>query len=215
MTAEEPTASWIQKPNRSTDDVETEYDALADRYDGELTSWGWDTPEICAQMLKAHLGATGPIVDVGCGTGLSGEHMRALGLQPIDGVDISRKSLALAKQKDVYRELSRCDLLQPLPWPADHYAGVCCSGVLSNIPHVSFLQELQRIVRPGGIIVCSHRDDLAKIDSFEQRLHDISSAGGWVIVESRPSLPYLHGRDDYAEADMRVSYYALQVTPDS
>lgn len=212
MSRDHLTASWIQKPNRTADDTEAEYDAIASHYDVDMPSWGWDTPAICAQMLKEHIGAIGPILDVGCGTGLSGENLREAGLDPIDGVDISRKSLTLAAEKKVYRELSRCDLLQPLPWPADHYEGVCCSGVLSNIPSIDFLKELQRIVRPGGVIACSHRDDLAELDGFEQRVDEISSAGGWVLVEARRSLPYLHGRNDYASADMRVSYYALRVT---
>lgn len=49
-------------------------------------------------------------VDLGCGTGLSGEVFRPL-IKKMHGVDISPKMLELAKEKNVYNALSSCDLL--------------------------------------------------------------------------------------------------------
>jgi len=212
MKEQELTGTWLEKPNRVAADAAAEYDALADTYDQDLPRWGWDTPEICAQMLSDHLSHEDTVLDVGCGTGLSGEQLRRAGFQYVDGADLSRKSLAIAEPKGIYRELFCCDLLQPLPWPADTYAGICCSGVLSNIPTADFLLEMCRIVRPSGVIVCSHREDLARQDDFEQRIEAMVGAGRWTVLEARRSVPYLHGKAEYADADLRAHYYALRVS---
>ncbi len=206
-------STWLAQPNRTTADVESEYDALAPTYEEDIQRWGWDTPEICARMLRHHTTEQGVIIDVGCGTGLSGLCLRRQGFETIDGADISQQSLALAGDKEIYRELYCCDLLKPLPWASDNYSGVCCSGVLSNIPDINFLRELCRIVRPGGVIVCSHREDLAREDNFEGRVETLSREGQWVMLESKLGVPYLPGKEDYARAGVKAHYYALRVSP--
>ena len=66
------------------------YDDWADSYDEELGALGYVTPKRCAEALIS-VGAdpSQPILDIGCGTGVSGAALKAAGFQKIDGVDPS------------------------------------------------------------------------------------------------------------------------------
>ena len=61
-----------------------------------------------------------PVLDIGCGTGLVGEALRALGDWTIDGLDLSPEMLDEARGKTardgspVYRDLHVADLTAPL-----------------------------------------------------------------------------------------------------
>jgi len=47
-----------------------------------------------------------PVLDVGCGTGVSGLFLRDVGFADIHGSDFLPEMLALAKEKDIYNTLS-------------------------------------------------------------------------------------------------------------
>lgn len=66
------------------------YDAWADSYDAEIAENGYATPARCAAALAATgLGRSAAILDLGCGTGLSGVALAAEGFTVIDGTDLS------------------------------------------------------------------------------------------------------------------------------
>ena len=64
-------------------------------------------------LARANPGLESPVVDLGCGTGLSGEALRAAGFADVDGYDFSEGMLALARKKNCYREIINTDLSQP------------------------------------------------------------------------------------------------------
>jgi SAM-dependent methyltransferase len=77
-------------------------------------------------------GGTGPVLDVGAGTGLVGAALRALGFTgQIDGVDLSPQMLDQAREKQVYRDLFEADITRPLPLPGG-YTGVVSSGTFTH-----------------------------------------------------------------------------------
>lgn len=100
-----------------------------------------------------------PILDVGCGTGIVGDELRALGVQHIDGLDISPEMLAEAKKRTdadgnpIYGQLTEADLTQPLPLAAASYGAVVSSGTFTH-GHVGpeALGQLIDLVRPGGLL---------------------------------------------------------------
>ena len=49
------------------------------------------------------------ILDYGCGTGLSGYALQAVGFENIDGLDISQEMVRLAEKKLIYRSLKVFD----------------------------------------------------------------------------------------------------------
>eukprot|EP01048_Picozoa_sp_COSAG05_P006816 COSAG05_NODE_460_length_9597_cov_8.288798_2_plen_388_part_00 len=81
-------------------DVTDFYDTWADSYDDTMGKWGWEGPERVAEAFARYGCLTSAIVDIGCGTGLSGAELRAVGCSgDIVGVDISTQSLSKAQTR--------------------------------------------------------------------------------------------------------------------
>lgn len=73
-----------------------------------------------------------PILDLGCGPGLSGEALQRVGFKEIDGCDFSESMFALARKKDCYRELFRVDLAQLYSILERGYRHAVLAGVLHH-----------------------------------------------------------------------------------
>lgn len=93
----------------------------------------------------------GPVLDVGCGTGIVGVALRERGVEIVDGVDISPEMLAQAAAKQSYRELIEADLTEGMAIPDDTYAGITSSGTFTHghLPPDP-LAELVRVAMPGA-----------------------------------------------------------------
>lgn len=100
----------------------------------------------------AGLGGAGPVLDVGAGTGLVGEALKAAGIGPVDGLDISAAMLAEAAAKGAYRDTIVADLTGKIGLPDSAYAGVVSAGTFTS-GHVGpeAFEELLRIAVPGAI----------------------------------------------------------------
>ncbi|WP_263741263.1 class I SAM-dependent DNA methyltransferase [Albidovulum litorale] len=132
-------------------DSERYYRDWATKYDADFAeAMEYRSPSVIAAAYAA-MGGTGPVLDVGAGTGLVGEALARVGIGPIDGIDISAEMLAVAAQKGAYRDTVKADLTQPLPLPDDAYAGCISAGTFTT-GHVGpdAFAELMRITRPGG-----------------------------------------------------------------
>ncbi len=140
---------------RSPEDIARLYDAWAPGYDAEMAMAGYRHPAVAVALLARHLAPTdAPLLDAGCGTGITGGWLGILGYPHVEGLDISEGMLAIARQKGAYAALHRAVLGQPLPFTDHHFAGVISTGVFTT-GHVGAeaLPELVRITRPGGIFV--------------------------------------------------------------
>jgi SAM-dependent methyltransferase len=83
-------------------------------------------------------------------------------------------------------------------------------GVLSYITGDTLFQELCRIVRPGGILLLSHRTDLIVERSFGELLARFEAEGQWSSVFHSTNLPYLPGHPDFATR-IEVQFFILEV----
>ena len=98
----------------------------------------------------------GPVLDVGCGTGVVGAELARLGVPVIDGIDISPEMLAKAASKThdgspTYRQLFEADLTAPINLADDAYAGIVSAGAFTH-GHLGpdSIAELLRVARPGA-----------------------------------------------------------------
>lgn len=96
------------------------------------------------------------VLDVGCGTGLVGDALATAGFSIVDGLDYSVAMLAQAAGRSVYRTLVEADLNRPLALPDAGYGAVICNGTFTS-GHVdaACLDELVRVIEPGGILACA------------------------------------------------------------
>ena len=146
-------------------------------------------------LLQQPARIDGPVLDVGCGTGIVGVQLREGGIEEIDGIDISTHMLAEAAHKKatgdrrVYRNLVAADLTKKLDLPDDQYAGLISAGTFTH-GHLGpeSLDELWRVAAPGAICVIGVRDTHFKAMDFEGKL-SIDVADGKIgdpdIVEAR------------------------------
>ncbi len=136
------------------------YDEWAASYDKDLTEVQYATPARCAAALAEFSpDKSAPILDLGCGTGLSGAALARIGFRSIDGWDPSAKMLQRAENRHVYRVLRQIDPKRPLTAPPGTYAGVTASGVLGpGLAPPEAFDQILGFLKPGGLIVFSLND---------------------------------------------------------
>jgi predicted TPR repeat methyltransferase len=124
------------------------------------------------------------VVDIGCGTGLTGMYLSHL--RPhlfIDGLDISPEMLAEARRKQrtdeslVYTNLNECDLTQSIPNRFEPYDALICSGTFTH-GHLGpdALKNVLSLVRPAGWIVIGVNNEHFVGKGFETELGLLADA---------------------------------------
>ncbi|MFQ6547921.1 class I SAM-dependent DNA methyltransferase [Aestuariibius sp. 2305UL40-4] len=159
-----------------TDDERRQiYTEWAASYDEEVSVAGYVTPERLANALSDHADKTTPILDFGCGTGLSGLALKAAGFAQIDGTDISEEMLAKAREKAIYRSLSHIAPTDPIP---SGYSTICASGVVSaGAAPPSTLGDLLKALPQGGHLGLSYNDHTLKDPAYTGALNDWIDCG--------------------------------------
>ncbi len=154
------------------------YDDWSKEYEAHMKGVGYTHPAMTAAMFTRHQPAgDAPVLDAGAGTGIMAEILPALGYREIDGFDVSPGMLALAEKKNLYRDLKLGVLGERLDYEDGSYAGATASGVFTegHAP-LSGLDELVRVVQPGGCIVFS----VARIylgEQIEAKAKQLEDAG--------------------------------------
>jgi predicted TPR repeat methyltransferase len=180
----------------SAAEVARTYDAWAASYDAEMAALGYRHPTICLVLLARHLPPGGPVLDAGAGTGLLGEWLRLTGYAPVEGVDLSAGMLAVAARKGAYDRLAEGDLTGRLPFEDGRFAGCVCSGVFTT-GHVGAegLDELLRVLAPGGVLVLTIKDKTWE-NGFARRIDALAREGRVARLDGTPSYSSMPGVRD-------------------
>lgn len=187
----------IDKANAALDSVYTSdtpkalaeaYAAWAATYDSETASLGYLLPFLIAAWVARHVpSGEGPLLDAGCGTGLSGPSLKALGYRDIAGLDLSEDMLKIAGSRQAYSELKQAMLGGPLPWPDGYFRAFFSTGVftISHAP-ASGLYELVRITKKGGHAIFTVRDLVFESGGFGDVFAELEHDEKWRPVEESP-----------------------------
>lgn len=142
---------------RDPDGVRDLYAEWAPSYDtGFVSAMGYQLPVEVARAFVAG-GGTGPVLDVGAGTGLVAEHLAKLNIGPIDAVDLSPQMLDVARGKQVYRALFADNFTEANhSLEAGGYSGIVSAGTFTH-GHLGpeGLAPLLPLLRPGGTATLS------------------------------------------------------------
>ena len=150
----------------------------ADSYDDEVGSYGYASPRRCAEALVQFLDKDAQILDFGCGTGLSGKALRAVGFTTIDGSEIVPEMLAKARATNAYRDLYEGKIDQPFPFQAGDYAAITAVGVISSgAGPASLLKEALLALNPGGLLCFSYNDHALGDPPYLEAVEDAKSSG--------------------------------------
>ena len=200
--------SWLKQPNTKSEEVAGQYDEWSDKYNQDLEKWEYRSPAEAAEMLKEYITESARILDAGCGTGLTGRALMNAGYTDITGIDISKKSLSIAEKSGAYTRISQQDLQkQPFPFKEGEFDAINCIGVLTYIKDPeSLFKEFCRIVRPGGYIIFTHREDLIEAYNYPEITEKLVKKGYWTnLVTTEPKL-YLPNNENFADKIKAVFY---------
>ena len=99
------------------DYVKRLFDEFADTFDSNLKEIEYDAPEklaaLAKQLIPDHDTLALDILDLGCGTGLSGIQFKSIS-NTLKGVDLSPRMIDLARERNIYDELEVNDILNTL-----------------------------------------------------------------------------------------------------
>ena len=170
------------------------YDDWSATYEAEVAGHGYATPGRCADALARFVpDQMEPVLDFGCGTGLSGLSLKLAGFATLDGLDLSPEMLAKARAKRLYRDLQLIDDGAPLPFKPGHYASISAIGVLGpGAAPISVLDTLLRALGRGGHLVMSLSDHALADNSNEARINEWTDCGAARLL-FREHGPHLQG----------------------
>ncbi len=136
--------------------------AVAAKWDSKYRSGSFrKRSDFFAEQVLPLIPVPGHWLDAGCGSGYFSRMLTASGLN-VNGVDASRPMVEMARE--LAGEASLGDVLvfnsvvtvESLPFPDDHFDGCICLSVLEYLDHPHLcLDELQRVLKPGGLLILS------------------------------------------------------------
>jgi predicted TPR repeat methyltransferase len=188
-------SGWLPEASTAPPDyVRAVFDSYADRFDAHLISLGYRIPGVVRGALLRHAalpehGRLGPVLDLGCGTGLVGVAIADLPVGPMVGVDISPRMLARAEAKQLYAGLHEAEITAFLDSDETEYALIIAADVFCYFGAIDALMAaVSRRLQPGGLFIAS----------FEELTGEATDARGWT----------LGGRGRYAHAIDHVAAMA-------
>lgn len=190
-----------------TDETRDLYARWSASYDAEVAANGYATPARCAEALKAASSdLSAPILDFGCGTGLSGLALSLAGFTTIDGMDLTREMLEKASEKQVYRalELSHPDL--PFTVTQGDYAAIAAIGVIgAGAAPLSVFDMLVGALGSGGLFVLSFNDHTLEDPDYDAKVAQVQNTGEMRLI-------FEEYGDHLPGKDMRSKVYVLEKT---
>ena len=166
-------------------EVRDYYDEWAATYDAELEANGYALPARAAAVL-AELAPdrTVPVLDYGCGTGLSGVALTDAGFATVDGADPSTGMLQRAEATGRYRRLVELDLdAERPPFEAGSYPIVTAIGVIGpGAAPLALMAQLLALVAPGGLFGVSFNDHAMNDPAFPRAIADVVDSGRFDVA---------------------------------
>ena len=173
--------------SHNDEDLQVVYKEWATAYDHDNDSLlGTVSQPLSVQIFQEYIKDKSlRIIDVGCGTGLVGVELEKGGFSNFDGIDISQEMIDIAKQRG-YAQLFIGSLNVSLPCENNEYDAAFCVGVFTH-GHVGSnrLDELVRIVKPGGNICFTVNEGVYDSYGFDSKIKNLESTNIWKILEIR------------------------------
>jgi ubiquinone/menaquinone biosynthesis C-methylase UbiE len=123
------------------------------------------------------------ILDVGCGTGIVGQHLNANCFTNFDGTDPSAEMILHARGRG-YANLFELVPGKPLPAKDNAYDASLCVGVFTH-GHLGTegFAELIRVTKPDGLICFTVNEGVWESGGFEAAINQHVSSDTWEVLE--------------------------------
>jgi predicted TPR repeat methyltransferase len=135
------------------------FDNYAGHFDQHLTeTLHYTTPQLLRELIAPFLPNKNPqwkILDLGCGTGLSGENFHDLAIQLI-GVDLSPRMLIKAQEKNIYTELIEDNIIDALQRQSEQYDLVLSIDTLVYFGELNnIFEQVKNVLTKKGLFAFS------------------------------------------------------------
>lgn len=135
------------------------FDQVADSFDNAMVAVGDRVPGLVRAAILANCTlkpgtSLGPVLDLGCGTGLVAIATSDLALGPWIGIDASPRMLALARGRDLYAELIEKDVIEYLGTTSRSFPLIIAADIFSTFGDLTdvFTAAARRLVPDGHFI---------------------------------------------------------------
>ena len=201
-------SSMVESKRAPDGYIRTVFDGYADRFENHLMALRYGIPSAIRALLSSHPKivsglSLGPVLDLGCGTGLVALAIGDLPIESFTGVDLSPRMLVHAKAKRLYVELRESDIIADLTmhtqrWPLIVAADVLCYfGALEQL-----LALVHQRLEPGGWFVFSVEQLLPDHDGI------VPGNGNWALQRLGR---YAHTSDYIYEAAHGAGFRVLRM----
>ena len=190
--------------------LQERYDEWAKEYDVDLAdAFGYVMPRMAAEIFERFVPKDGKVLDAGAGTGLVGVELNRLGYVDIEAMDMSSGMLEEASAKGVYGALHQMVMGETLGFDTDTFDAAIGVGVLT-VGHApaSSLDELVRVIKPGGCVAFTLRPDIYEENGFRAKQEQLVSDGKWELVEATDAF---YGMPK-GEPDVQFQVWIYRVT---
>lgn len=148
VTSEAAWADWVRDYYRNIESYD--WVDVADHWRGPESFFHRNRRRVIRTLVRRYSAGT-PMLDAGCGTGLN---LAALPPGSV-GIDINPRNLALIRRRLPQHVVVEGEV-EAMPFADATLSTVICTEVLEHVPHpLTALDEIHRILRPGGILIGS------------------------------------------------------------
>ena len=188
-----------------TNDSRELYASWAATYDKEVQKNGYVTPKRIANALKDVVTDQSDfILDYGCGTGLSGFALQAVGFENINGLDVSQEMVSLAEKKSIYKNLKVFDPFTEIPVYPDQYKIITAIGVIgAGAAPLQVFDSLFTLLPQNGLFAFSFNDHTLNDPSYEKKVESCLSKGHATMLHKS------YG-DHLPKANLKSNIYILK-----
>lgn len=186
------------------------YDVRSRFWDQESSYFGH---ALVAEGLQDHTTRTNlDILDIGCGTGLVGAHIRHLAGK-LDGVDVSGAMLEKARDKKIYDRLDQADLTSLMSARADSYDAIVGAATVIHFGSLhAVFQAAAACLRDNGLFVftlfpseesdadfsVASNDRLAQSGCYTHSVHYVErlAAKNGFLTQALKNIVHEHDQND-------------------
>ncbi len=187
------------------------YDNWSNKYDLTLNQWNYTAPKKSLNLLKTKLiNKPNKILDLACGTGLFGEELIKLFSNcQIYGSDISQKSLAIAKDKNIYKKLTRNNFEFKKNYKTKFQLVSMIGSMTYCVNHNKLFSNIKYYLSKNGHFIFTHRIDLWEKQKFGNILE--KQKGDFIIKYISRKYNYLPNNKDFKNK-IKIRLVLLQKT---
>jgi ubiquinone/menaquinone biosynthesis C-methylase UbiE len=162
------------------------------------------------ELIREYATQGKALLDVCCGDGMHSLAGAGQGAE-IHVSDISEKSVELVINKGKFLGYDIQGIAadaEKLPHSDNSFDIITCAGSLSYVDLNAFMNEVDRILRPGGVFICVDSFNHNPIYKFNRFVHFLKGNRTWTVNSRIPNLTTLQKIKSHF-INMKVSYYGI------